>query len=361
MSAQERPTEGKAEKRPSEPEPAVDVPEAVRERVRADQSPVRCPFCHDDVRVGEQRWVACAGCLARHHSSCWGEGGRCGACGDVASLAGSGGTSRTRDVVSALVVVAVLVGIGLVLAGLQALRLEVLAQREVQLTTSTPSPPPPYPGETPAVAALRVAAHGGDARAAHDLAVALDEGRDVVPNQSEALRWYVVSADRGDPRAMKALAAALAVGRLGLGDQAQAIFWYRRALQADYDPATVKALTYNLSHDDPERRQWIERLALEGDVEALLFVGQVERAYDRLRDAAERGDPDARQRLYRLYESGTYESFWGLEAQEPRPDEARAALDRWAAAGDEWAKKVRDWPSSERPGTGVLTFDEDGW
>lgn len=58
-----------------------------RDDVRIDGSPVRCPFCHEGVDVGTDDWVACAGCLARHHADCWGEATRCGACGGTESLA----------------------------------------------------------------------------------------------------------------------------------------------------------------------------------------------------------------------------------------------------------------------------------
>lgn len=53
---------------------------------RAKASPVRCPFCHADVRVDVDPWVACQGCLARHHAACWGERGRCSACGSTTAL-----------------------------------------------------------------------------------------------------------------------------------------------------------------------------------------------------------------------------------------------------------------------------------
>ncbi len=39
----------------------------------------RCPFCHEDAEA--KMSVACQSCLARHHSSCWQEGGACSACG----------------------------------------------------------------------------------------------------------------------------------------------------------------------------------------------------------------------------------------------------------------------------------------
>lgn len=49
------------------------------QRIRIDRAPTRCPFCHDDAAADGT--VACAECLARHHSACWDEGGRCAACG----------------------------------------------------------------------------------------------------------------------------------------------------------------------------------------------------------------------------------------------------------------------------------------
>jgi hypothetical protein len=48
--------------------------------VRIAASPVRCPFCHDDVNPTGADWVACQACLARHHSSCWKESEKCAAC-----------------------------------------------------------------------------------------------------------------------------------------------------------------------------------------------------------------------------------------------------------------------------------------
>lgn len=47
-------------------------------------APTRCPFCHDAVDRAAGGWVACEGCLARHHAGCWAEHGACGACGEAA-------------------------------------------------------------------------------------------------------------------------------------------------------------------------------------------------------------------------------------------------------------------------------------
>ena len=40
----------------------------------------RCPYCHDEIRSERADWVACEGCLARHHRSCWSEHGSCATC-----------------------------------------------------------------------------------------------------------------------------------------------------------------------------------------------------------------------------------------------------------------------------------------
>ncbi len=72
-------TDEKTEKRlPKEETP--EVPERTDVVVRGGAS--RCPHCHDNVNSEEDAWAACRGCLARHHVSCWGEGGACSACGE---------------------------------------------------------------------------------------------------------------------------------------------------------------------------------------------------------------------------------------------------------------------------------------
>lgn len=74
---------------PSEPREAPAEPAPAGEQVvRVAGSPVRCPFCHEDVRrEAPEAWVACAGCMARHHAACWDEAGRCSACGAGERLA----------------------------------------------------------------------------------------------------------------------------------------------------------------------------------------------------------------------------------------------------------------------------------
>lgn len=71
------------------PPPKLDADVvAPRDDVHVARSPLRCPFCHEGVATEEPDWVACAGCLARHHAPCWREGARCGACGHETALVG---------------------------------------------------------------------------------------------------------------------------------------------------------------------------------------------------------------------------------------------------------------------------------
>ncbi len=57
-----------------------------RSKPRVGSSPTRCPYCHADIATDRDDWVACRGCLARHHDECWREGGRCATCGETTPL-----------------------------------------------------------------------------------------------------------------------------------------------------------------------------------------------------------------------------------------------------------------------------------
>jgi hypothetical protein len=64
---------------PIEPLPADAAP-AKDAAPRVVTSHSRCPYCHADIRTEASDWVACEGCLARHHASCWSEHGSCATC-----------------------------------------------------------------------------------------------------------------------------------------------------------------------------------------------------------------------------------------------------------------------------------------
>jgi hypothetical protein len=61
----------------------------VTEAVRVDvgEGITRCPFCHETVAAESDDWIACKGCLARHHQGCWGEGKGCASCHGTIPLA----------------------------------------------------------------------------------------------------------------------------------------------------------------------------------------------------------------------------------------------------------------------------------
>ncbi len=71
------PEQGIPEKAGPGPPPPAPAP---RDDVRVPSSLVRCPYCHADVNVERDVWVACKACLARHHATCWREGGACASC-----------------------------------------------------------------------------------------------------------------------------------------------------------------------------------------------------------------------------------------------------------------------------------------
>ena len=60
-----------------------------RADLKVVQSAVRCPWCHEDVVIASDDWVACRECMARHHDTCWEERARCATCGGAARLGGA--------------------------------------------------------------------------------------------------------------------------------------------------------------------------------------------------------------------------------------------------------------------------------
>jgi hypothetical protein len=88
----------------------TEEPEHEKE-LRVVSNVSRCPFCHVPVDLAAQEWVACEGCLARHHASCWRDHGSCSACGGKTELTrrSEKKPARSRAThVAAVVVLAVL-------------------------------------------------------------------------------------------------------------------------------------------------------------------------------------------------------------------------------------------------------------
>jgi tetratricopeptide (TPR) repeat protein len=123
------------EKPPREPDPPP--PEVVPdERVKVGASLVRCPYCHDAVKPESTDWVACRGCLARHHESCWSEHAKCATCAGTTVL-----ETRARPAGQGRVFAALIATVG------------VLAVVTLPLWSTPPevvTPPRPAKIETPA-------------------------------------------------------------------------------------------------------------------------------------------------------------------------------------------------------------------
>lgn len=81
----------------AEKPPTERVPDApARDDVKVATN--RCPFCHADVSVERNDWCSCRSCQARHHTACWAESKRCGACGDERCLtAGPAAVATSRS------------------------------------------------------------------------------------------------------------------------------------------------------------------------------------------------------------------------------------------------------------------------
>lgn len=56
---------------------------------------IRCPYCHDNVNLESDDWVACQQCLARHHSECWTS--ECSACHCPDHLQPGRGSSESKE------------------------------------------------------------------------------------------------------------------------------------------------------------------------------------------------------------------------------------------------------------------------
>jgi hypothetical protein len=59
-------------------------------RIKVGASSIRCPYCHADIDAKSVVWVACQGCLARHHAACWRESKKCATCGEKKALKPAG-------------------------------------------------------------------------------------------------------------------------------------------------------------------------------------------------------------------------------------------------------------------------------
>jgi hypothetical protein len=131
--------------RPRHPDAAPDgAPTKEREGVNVVTSAARCPFCRAQVAVETQEWVACQGCLARHHASCWDDNGSCASCHATKPLA----PPRKRAVVSPALALALLAALlsllacSLVVVQTAAIRARLATLESRPVPSAAPAPDP---------------------------------------------------------------------------------------------------------------------------------------------------------------------------------------------------------------------------
>lgn len=123
------------------------------------------------------------------------------------------------------------------------------------------------------VAALRAAAHDGDARAQNHLGALYEDGDLVVRNFGRAVFWYRKAAEQGDPRGQ------LNLGRMyrgGMGiqrDERRAAYWYRAAAEqgvpeAQFFLGLMRESGRGVERDPVQAWMWFRLAADQGDEDA---------------------------------------------------------------------------------------------
>ena len=100
---------------PEKDRPPRPMVQLKTDSVRAQASPVRCPYCHADLVLEKPDWVACRECLARHHVACWNETASCANCRSESVLVASPAPARGRRSAALGAVVAALLAFPLAL------------------------------------------------------------------------------------------------------------------------------------------------------------------------------------------------------------------------------------------------------
>lgn len=139
-------------------------------------------------------------------------------------------------------------------------------------------------GITLSIDELMVMAKNGNVIAAHDLAVAFEDGESIEQDFSKALIWHKCSAEGGNIDSKFRLGRIFHFGLTGSADFDEAVKWYRLAIEDGHREAKV-----NLA------RMYIDGEAVEKNYKAAgaLFL-----------EASDEGDPDAQNNLGCMYLGG---------------------------------------------------------
>jgi TPR repeat protein len=116
---------------------------------------------------------------------------------------------------------------------------------------------------------FRKLAESGHAKAQTRLAFCLENGRGVMKNKTESLRWYCKAAEQGEAEAQNNLGSIYEVGDGVKQDISTAFNWYRKAAIQGYAPAQyIVGSCYSagrgVARDKTEAVKWYRRAAEQG-------------------------------------------------------------------------------------------------
>ena len=129
------------------------------------------------------------------------------------------------------------------------------------------------------VAALRVEAEGGDAKAQVRLARLYLNGQGVTNSYQEAARWFQAAAEQGNSDAQAGLGELYDAGQGVPRNQAKALEYYRRAATngnagAQYNLGFIYESGRGVPQNQAEAARWFMKAAQQGDALAQYDLGQ---------------------------------------------------------------------------------------
>ena len=148
----------------------------------------------------------------------------------------------------------------------------------VRWRQSVPQAPPLEELIDPEIADLRARAEQDDLAAQVSLGDIYDTGEGIAQDAGEAVRWYRRAAEQGDVAVQVKLGGMYFAGRGVPQDAVEAVRWYRLAAkQGDAEAQQVLGVMYTagqvVAQDAVEAVRWVRRAAEQGDAEAQLTLG----------------------------------------------------------------------------------------
>jgi len=167
----------------------------------------------------------------------------------------------------------------------------------------------------------RARAEKGDVEAQYHVGSNYWFGKGVAVDRAEAGRWFRKSADQGHAISQYFLGVMYESGRGVPLDHAEAVRWFRKAADQGEAGAQYKlGLKYftgsGVPQDKVESERWLHMAADQDDTDAQLFLSLMfphsegaagnyaAQGLNRLRDAADQGDPVAQGSLGEIYRDG---------------------------------------------------------